>query len=74
MSKGKYIRPSYHRRFFYSEVINQRELNDLLQEAFILVHRVGFTYSDVKELTRLDRAIFLGMYKEELEREQELYK
>lgn len=73
MPRGKYSRLTHNSRFFYDEVVSRREINDLLQEAYILVHRLGFTYSDVKGLTRLDRAIFLGMYREELEKEREAY-
>tara|TARA_R110000744_G_scaffold99308_3_gene191741 strand:+ start:1886 stop:2020 length:135 start_codon:yes stop_codon:yes gene_type:complete len=34
------------------------------------VHRVGFTYKDVKELTRTERTAFLKLFKEELKREE----
>jgi len=36
-----------------------------------MVHRLGFTYADVKSLTRTERLTFLGFYEEEIKREQE---
>lgn len=35
------------------------------------MHRVGFTYSDVKTMPRLDRAVFIDLLKEEVEREND---
>jgi len=35
------------------------------------VKRANFTYSDVKEMTRAERTIFLKLLKDELEREED---
>ncbi len=43
-------------------------------EAYILVHRAGFSMSDVRDLTRTERSIFLGFLEEELKREQDAIK
>ena len=44
-------------------------VDSLLLEAYILVKRAHFTYSDVKGMTRTERTVFLKLLKDELERE-----
>ena len=61
---------AHRHRFFYFELDQTLDLDELLLEAYILVHRVGFTYKDVKELTRTERTAFLKLFKEELKREE----
>ena len=61
-------------RFFYLELDHTLDLDELFLEAYILVHRVGFTYNDVKKLTRTERTAFLKLYKEELKREDDAIK
>jgi len=39
-----------------------------------LVKRANFTYSDVKEMTRTERTIFLQLLKDEVERENDAIK
>ena len=58
-------------RFFYFELDQTLDLDELLLEAYILVHRIGFSYSDVRTLTRTERTAFLKLYKEEVEREND---
>ena len=62
---------AYRHRFFYSELDQTLDLDELLLEAYILVHRVGFTYKDVKELTRTERTAFLKLFGDELKREED---
>lgn len=62
---------AYWRRFFYFELDQVLDLDELFLEAYILVHRVGFTYSDVKLLTRTERTAFLKLFKQEVEREND---
>ena len=62
---------AYWHRFFYFELDQTLDLDELLLEAYILVHRVGFAYSDVKDLTRTERTSFLKLYKEEIQREND---
>ena len=62
---------AYRHRFFYAELDHVLDLDELLLEAYILVHRVGFTYKDVKELTRTERTAFLKLFQEELKREDD---
>lgn len=69
MSGGYAYRHPNYRKFFFSELISGFELEDLLQEAYILVSKLSFTYSDVKTLTRTERVAFMKLYQEELERE-----
>jgi hypothetical protein len=65
---------AYRRRFFYFELDQTLDLDELLLEAYILVHKVGFTYIDVKGLTRTERAGFLKLYTEEIQREEDAIK
>ena len=41
----------------------------MTQEAYALVRRIGFSYSDVKSMTSLERRAFLDMAIEEAEKE-----
>jgi hypothetical protein len=41
----------------------------LIQEAYILVKEIGFSYSDVQKLTRCERLAFLNIKAEEDQRE-----
>jgi hypothetical protein len=36
------------------------------------VHRVGFTYSDVKSMNKIERSIYIKLLKEEVEREKDV--
>lgn len=45
-----------------------------MQEAYILVKRCRFSYSDVKNLTRYERHEFFKLYREELKAEEDAYK
>lgn len=62
---------AHRHRFFYFELDQVLDLDELLLEAYILVHRIGFTYTDVKSLTRTERTAFLKLFKEEIEREND---
>ena len=62
---------AHRHRFFYFELDQTLDLDELLLEAYILVHRIGFTYTDVKALTRTERTAFLKLFKEEIEREND---
>ena len=43
-------------------------------EAYILVRRCKFSYSDVNTLTRYERIKFLDLYREEVKAEEDAYK
>ena len=60
----------FPRRFFYNDIIQGISLELLLQEAYILVRHCNFTYKDVKEMSRLERAIFLKNFSDEKEAEK----
>lgn len=47
------------------------EGDTLAAQAYTLVKHCGFSYSDVRQLTYLERADFLAMLKEENERRKE---
>ena len=34
------------------------------------MHRIGFSYSDVKTMPRIDRTVFINLLKEEVEQER----
>ena len=57
------------RKFFRCELEEVIDVDNLLLEAYILVKRAHFTYSDVKGMTRTERTVFLKLLKDELERE-----
>ena len=65
---------TYRGRFFYKEIINYLDLNELLHHAYILVKHIGFSYADVKGMTRSEVASFMKFYEEEVKREQDAYK
>ena len=41
-------------------------LNELLHQAYILVKKVGFTYSDIRGMTSIERFAFLKFYTDEI--------
>jgi hypothetical protein len=43
-------------------------------EAYILVSKCSFAYSDVKVMTKIERAIFLKIYSDELKAENDAIK
>lgn len=38
-----------------------------LHQAYILVNKLGFSYSDVKGMTKIERLLFLKLYNQEQE-------
>ena len=58
------------RRFFRYELENIGDLDSLAMEAYILVNRVRFSYHDVKSLSRIKRARFIKLYKEDQENQE----
>ena len=63
-----------HARFFYRELEHNLSLDSLLMEAYIMVHRLGFSYSDVRKMVRTERVTFLEFYQDELRREEDAIK
>lgn len=61
-------------QIFRCELEDVIDLDNLLLEAYILVKRANFTYSDVREMTRTERTIFLQLLKEDVERENDAIK
>jgi hypothetical protein len=55
-------------RFFFSELTSSLSLEDLLYQAYILVNKVGLTYSEVKTLTQKERLTFINFYTEEIKK------
>jgi hypothetical protein len=47
-------------------MISSLTFEDLMRQAYILVSKNGFTYSDVKKMTSNERNAFLNMYVEEV--------
>ena len=74
MWRGNGHGPTNRRKFFRCELDEVIDTDSLLLEAYILVKRAHFTYSDVKTMTRTERTIFLKLLKEDLEREQDAIK
>ena len=43
-------------------------------EAYILVHRVGFNYNDVKDMLKSERTSFIKLYSDEVKQENDAIK
>jgi hypothetical protein len=74
MWRGISHRLTNNRKFFRCELEKVIDVDSLHLEAYILVKRANFTYSDVKQMTRTERGIFLKLLREELERESDAIK
>jgi hypothetical protein len=74
LRRGDGRRPTNRLKFFRCELEEVIDVDNLLLEAYILVKRARFTYSDVKEMTRTERTIFLKLLREDLERESDAIK
>ena len=55
-------------QFFFSELTDALSSEDLLYQAYILINKVGFTYSDVKAMNKKERLAFLQFYTEEMKK------
>ncbi len=55
-------------QFFFSELTNSLSSEDLLYQAYILVNKVGLSYSDVKSMNQRERLSFINFYTEELKK------
>ena len=53
-------------RFFFGDLIDSLSFEELMRQAYILVSKTGFSYSDVKKMTSNERTAFLNMYVEEM--------
>lgn len=71
MSEGEHGGNANNSRFFRRELEEALNLDSLYLEAYILVHRVGFTYADVKSMPRLERLVYIKLLKDEVEREND---
>ena len=43
-------------------------------EAYILVHKIGFSYADVKSMIKSERLAYINLLSEEVERENDAIK
>jgi hypothetical protein len=55
-------------QFFFSELTDSLSSQDLLYQAYILVNKVGLSYSDVKIMTQKERLSFINFYTEEIKK------
>lgn len=55
--------------FFLEELKESLNFKSLLDEAYILVSKLGFDYPSVKQLTRRERSYYLDLYLEEKDAE-----
>ena len=55
-------------QFFFSELTETLSSEDLLYQAYILVNKIGFSYSDVKVMNKKERLAFLNFYTEEMKK------
>ena len=63
----EYNKPAVGCWFFYRELVNNLDLETLLNQAYILISKVGMSYSDVKLTTLQERILFLQQYKREMD-------
>ena len=64
---------SNQRKFFFSDLTDKINIENLLLEAYILVNKCNFTYLDVKGMTKLERAIFLKLYSDDLKAQKDAF-
>jgi predicted nucleotidyltransferase len=62
------------RKFFFSDLKEDLKIESILLEAYILVKRCNFTYSDVKGMTKLERMIFLKILGDEVKAQNDAIK
>lgn len=55
-------------QFFFSELTDSLSSEDLLYQAYILVNKVGLSYSEVKTMTQRERLAFISFYTEEIKK------
>ena len=55
-------------QFFFSELTDSLSSEDLLYQAYILVNKVGLSYSDVKAMNQKERLSFISFYTEEIKK------
>ena len=60
---------SYWRKFFRNGLIIEESLEDHLKVAYILVKHGKFSYESVKEMTQIERTLFLKIIIEEVEKQ-----
>ena len=60
---------SDRRKFFRNDLIIEETLEDHLKVAYILVKHGKFSYESVKEMTQIERTLFLKIIKEEVEKQ-----
>lgn len=74
MFRGGNYRNAFRNRFFLHELTKLIVLEDLLSEVYILVSKLGFAYSDVKEMSKLERLYYINLYIMEKEAEADANK
>jgi len=62
---------AHQRKFFFSEITSQLNLDSLLLEAYILVSKCNFSYHDVKSMTKIERILFIKFYTDELKAQKD---
>ena len=63
-----------NRKFFRGQLITSDSIKELLQQAFILVYKVGFNLSDVHLMTATERNSFFEFLTEDLEAQNDIIK
>lgn len=61
----------HKRKFFFSEITRELNLDSLLLEAYILVSKCNFSYHDVKGMTKIERILFIKFYTDELKAQKD---
>lgn len=74
MWRGIRCRLANNLRFFQRELEENLNLNNLLLEAYILVNKCRFNYSDVKSMNKVERLKFIEYLKDDLERQEDAVK
>ncbi len=57
--------------FFFSDLIDSLTLEELRRQAYILVSKCNFSYSDVKKMVSTERITFINLYIEDIKQQQE---
>jgi len=73
VQQGDPTRGANRAGFFLSDLAKVISEEDLMEEAYALVNKIGFSYTEVTGLTKKERLFYLNLYIKEKEAERKAY-
>ena len=70
MRKGESHGSSNRLGFFLIDLKNSITEENLMEESYTLVNKIGFSYTEVRSLTKKERMFYLNLYIKEEEAER----